>query len=183
MGFPNLQPILQSLLDSGRYSDLTISCEGQKFQVHRAIVCSQSPFFDAAVKGGFKEASLSHVDLPDDELATIQRVVSFLYLQDYEDTDRSHFQNRKCPSGIDMEPHAAMWNNLGVFMAADKFDISCLKTLARSRIMDWIDKNAKKSPLIVREIWITIPPLETELRDAIIKSISCNAQEFLTYNE
>jgi hypothetical protein len=82
-----------------------------------------------------------------------------------------------------MEPHAALWNNLGVFMAADKFDISCLKTLARSRIMNWIDKNAKRFPLIVREIWITIPPLETELRDAIIKSISCNAPEFLACDE
>ncbi|KAJ6125853.1 hypothetical protein N7471_010346 [Penicillium samsonianum] len=129
MGFPNLQPILQSLLDSGRYSDLTISCEGQKFQVHRAIVCSQSPFFYAAVKGGFMEASLSYVDLLDDELATIQRGCLFLYLQDYEDTDGSHFQNRKGASGNGTEPHTAMWNNLGVFMAADKFDISRLKSL------------------------------------------------------
>ncbi|KAJ5593563.1 hypothetical protein N7537_010467 [Penicillium hordei] len=55
--------------------------------------------------------------------------------------------------------------------------------LARSRIMDWIDKSAMRFPLIVQEIWVTIPPLETELRDAIIKSISCHAQEFLTYDE
>lgn len=131
----------------------------------------------------YKEASLAHVDLPDDELATIQRVVSFLYLQDYEDTHSSHFENRKCASGNDMEPHAAMWDNLGVFMAADKFDISPLKLLARSRIMDWINESAMRFRLIVQEIWVTIPPLETELRDAIIKSISCHAQEFLTHDE
>jgi hypothetical protein len=28
-----------------------------------------------------------------------------------------------------------------------------------------------------------LPPLETELRDAIIKAISCHAQEFLTNDE
>ncbi|KAF9243988.1 hypothetical protein DTO006G1_7242 [Penicillium roqueforti] len=138
---------------------------------------------EVPVKGGFREASLSHVDLPDDELATIQRVVSFLYHQDYEDTDGSYFQNRKCASGNGMEPHAAMWNNLGVFMAADKFDISRLKILARSRIMNWISENARGFPLIVQQIWITIPPLESEIRDAIIKSISCDAQEFLAYDE
>lgn len=58
MGFPDLQPLLQSLLESGRNSDLTISCEGRKFAVHRAIVCCQSSFFDAAVKGGFKVNSI-----------------------------------------------------------------------------------------------------------------------------
>lgn len=68
-------------------------------------------------------------------------------------------------------------------MAADKFDISRLKILARSRIMNWIYENARRFPLIVQEIWITIPPLENEIRDAIIKSISCDAQEFLTYDE
>jgi hypothetical protein len=82
-----------------------------------------------------------------------------------------------------MEPHAAMLNNLGVFMAADKFGILSLKVLASSRISDWIDKNAKKFPLTVQEIWSTIPPLETDLREAMIKSISCDAQEFLTYDE
>ncbi|KAJ5318321.1 hypothetical protein N7476_004741, partial [Penicillium atrosanguineum] len=173
MGSISLQLILQRLLDSGRYSDLTISCGEKNFQVHRAIVCSQSSFFDAAVKGGFKEAYLSHVDLPDDELGTIQRVVSFLYLQDYQETDESHSEIRDSDS---------MWNNLGVFMAADKFDISILKDFARSRIIKWIDTNAIKSPLNVRNIWTTLPPHETQLRDAIVRSISCDVQQFLIYD-
>ncbi|KAJ5991369.1 hypothetical protein N7522_011576 [Penicillium canescens] len=181
MGFPDLQPILQSLLDSGKYSDLMISCEGRNFKVHRAIVCSQSSFFDAAVKGGFKEASLSQVDLPDDELATIHRVISFLYVQDYGETDDLDFA--KAASRENIDPHAAMWNNLRVFMAADKFDISPLKSLARTRLLNWIDKNAKSLPLVLQQIWITIPPLETELRDAIIKAISRHTQEFLTHDD
>ncbi|CAG8071843.1 unnamed protein product [Penicillium nalgiovense] len=150
MGFPGLQPLLQGLLESGRYSDLTISCEGRKFAVHRAIVCCQSSFFDAAVKGGFKVNS-------------IRQKVSV--------------------SGEDKDSHAVLWNNLGVFVAADKFDIAPLKQLGRTRLINWIVKNARRHPFVVREIWVTLPPLETELRDAIMKAISCHAQEFLNNDE
>lgn len=76
-----------------------------------------------------------------------------------------------------------MWNNLGVFMAADKFDITPLKQLARTRLINWIHKNANRLPFVVREIWVTLPPLETELQDAIIKAISCHAKEFLNKDE
>ncbi|KAJ5244798.1 hypothetical protein N7489_004894 [Penicillium chrysogenum] len=183
MGFPDLQPLLQSLLESGRYSDLTISCEGRKFAVHRAIVCCQSSFFDAAVKGGFKEAASSQIDLPDDELATIQRVVTFLYIRDYDDTGIPDIEDKKSVSVEDEDSHAVLWNNLGVFMAADKFDIAPLKQLARNRLINWIDENAQRLPFVVPEIWVTLPPIETELRDAIIKAISCHAQEFLNNDE
>jgi hypothetical protein len=76
-----------------------------------------------------------------------------------------------------------MWNNLWVFIAADKFDISPLKDHARSRIIKWINENASNSPLIMEKIWTTIPPHETLLRDAIIKSISSNAHGFLIHDE
>lgn len=42
-------------------------------------------------------------------------------------------------------------------MAADKFHIPPLKNLARIRLLNWIDKNAKGLPLVLQQIWITIP--------------------------
>lgn len=39
---------------NGKYSDLIIRCQGTDFRVHRAIVCPQCPFFDAACSGGFR---------------------------------------------------------------------------------------------------------------------------------
>jgi hypothetical protein len=54
MGFSHLEVVMKRLLDEGKYADLTISCPGREFKGHRAISCSQSPFFDAALNGGFR---------------------------------------------------------------------------------------------------------------------------------
>ncbi len=42
------------LLQTGRFSDLTLVCKDRRFRVHRAIVCSRSPVWAAAAEGGFK---------------------------------------------------------------------------------------------------------------------------------
>lgn len=42
-----------SLLGSEKFSNMIIRCGGREFKAHRAIVCSQSPFFDRALTGGF----------------------------------------------------------------------------------------------------------------------------------
>ena len=155
MGFPDLQPLLQSLLESGRYSDLTISCEGRKFAVHRAIVCCQSSFFDAAVKGGFKVNQCPSKPRLVAMTNTVARrllhrkstylmmsqqpfneLVTFLYIRDYDDTGIPDIEDKKSVSGEVKDSHAVLWNNLGVFMAADKFDIAPLKQLARTRLIN-----------------------------------------------
>ncbi|PQE16205.1 BTB POZ domain protein [Rutstroemia sp. NJR-2017a BVV2] len=41
------------MLDSGRYSDLTITCGSKVFRVHRNVVCLQSKPLAAHVDGVF----------------------------------------------------------------------------------------------------------------------------------
>jgi hypothetical protein len=52
--FKPLQESLKRLLDSSKYSDLTIQCDDQQWLVHKSIVCSQSDFFSAACDRDFK---------------------------------------------------------------------------------------------------------------------------------
>lgn len=42
------------LLDSGAFSDLTITCGPDSYQVHKAIVCARADFFARAIKFGGK---------------------------------------------------------------------------------------------------------------------------------
>lgn len=41
------------LFETGAYSDLTITCGEDRYAVHKAIVCTRSPFFAAACNGMF----------------------------------------------------------------------------------------------------------------------------------
>lgn len=36
------------LYQTGKYADLIVNCQGRRFDVHKAIVCSQCPFFTQA---------------------------------------------------------------------------------------------------------------------------------------
>ncbi len=49
---------LSSILNSGKYSDMTICCGGREFMVHRAVVCPRSRFFAAACDGEFQVPSV-----------------------------------------------------------------------------------------------------------------------------
>jgi hypothetical protein len=63
-------------------------------------------------------------------------LVTFLYIRDYDDTGIPDIEDKKSVSGEVKDSHAVLWNNLGVFMAADKFDIAPLKQLARTRLIN-----------------------------------------------
>ncbi|KAJ5465328.1 uncharacterized protein N7458_001014 [Penicillium daleae] len=175
MGFSDLEVVMRSFLDDGKYADMTISCQEHNFKGHRAIICSQSPFFDAALNDGFKEAKSSQVNLPGDNVDTIARVLSFCYLQDYGQVDDS----------MNLKPDGIPRSHRGVYLAADKFGIFSLRELASSRIVNWAKSNWNLGcfPHIVEDIWCTTPPHENGLRDAIVEVVSTNIQHFLTQNE
>ena len=45
---------LAQLMNSKKYSDLKFVCQGEEFEVHKAIVCPQSRVLAAACDGGFQ---------------------------------------------------------------------------------------------------------------------------------
>lgn len=58
-----------------------------------------------------------------------------------------------------------------------------MKSLTKARLINWIENNPEKLSQIVRDIWVNSPPLETELRSAIIDAISDHAETFLKHDE
>ncbi|KAI9701781.1 MAG: hypothetical protein M1836_001125 [Candelina mexicana] len=74
---------LGTMLETGKYSDLTLRCHGEDFRVHRAVVCAASKVIGAAIDGGFKEAGTSVYVLRDEDPGTLRRALAFLYNKDY----------------------------------------------------------------------------------------------------
>jgi hypothetical protein len=50
------QPIagIWSAFEEGKYTDFTIKCKGKDFRVHRVVLGTQSSYFNALFKAGFK---------------------------------------------------------------------------------------------------------------------------------
>ncbi|CAI7669911.1 unnamed protein product [Penicillium pancosmium] len=235
----------------GKYSDMKVKCGGISFDVLRNILCSQSHFFEAAMSGGFKESSSCVVDLPDDDPECIERVLAFLYIQDYSEaghtqtfkaeaaSDTKGSSKRKKASSIKASrkrktPHSAkdsltgasstaadeissilpvdlpvnnpstsvepqsnppekvplvdgvIFNNIDVYIAADKFGIDMLYALAASRICTWLSANTTSESFLdaAQKVMSSTPPHDPTLTDHLAQlmtgklSIFAKNQEF-----
>ncbi|KAK4143179.1 uncharacterized protein C8A04DRAFT_12629 [Dichotomopilus funicola] len=83
----SLYRALSGLLNSDKFSDMAIHCSGREFPAHRAIVCSQSSFFDKAMTSGFSEAASGIVNVPEDDPDILERFLQFLYTGTYKEDD------------------------------------------------------------------------------------------------
>ncbi|KAL8775132.1 MAG: hypothetical protein Q9209_000611 [Squamulea sp. 1 TL-2023] len=74
--------------ESGTGADMTVICQGETFRCHSAIICSRSPYFEAAFFGSFEEGLTKTIDLSADNLPLIRRMLKYFYVLDYsEDED------------------------------------------------------------------------------------------------
>ncbi|KAF5723308.1 hypothetical protein FMUND_1942 [Fusarium mundagurra] len=81
----SIHAALSTLLHSEKFSDMTIICGEHQFKTHRAVVCTQSPFFDKAMSGNFMESKSRSIELPEDDPDVVERFLEFLYTGTYTD--------------------------------------------------------------------------------------------------
>ncbi|KAK6527303.1 hypothetical protein TWF281_010490 [Arthrobotrys megalospora] len=74
---------METLLESGKYSDFKILCGPREWKVHRAIICPQSDYFTMLCDSQFKEAKIAEIDLVDENPSDVQKMLSFLYSGSY----------------------------------------------------------------------------------------------------
>ncbi|EEU35270.1 uncharacterized protein NECHADRAFT_88094 [Fusarium vanettenii 77-13-4] len=75
--------MLSELLQTGKFSDCTIICQGKEFKLHKVVVCAQSPIIAAALEKASKESRSSSLHITGFDLATVECMVDFLYHEDY----------------------------------------------------------------------------------------------------
>jgi len=126
---------------------LIVGPERRIFAAHEDVL-SRSPFFAAALKGQFLEASMKQVDLPDEEPEIISCILEYLYKGDYfprllhnkrrnswelEDAqDNSKSGGRGSSEAIMVHPgvDGELLRDTVVYCAAEKYGLEELKRLA-----------------------------------------------------
>ena len=166
-----------TLLNSEKYSDLTITTQARSYQAHKAIVCTQSKVLAAMSDSGFRETSTSTFLLEDDDPATVERMITFLYTDNYDD-------GNPAVTVTDAKPCVGpiLMANTLVYSIADKYDIQRLKVLAMDKFRKVECRVAWKCedfPTIVAEIFNTTPDSDWGMRNIAIEACARNMDELL----
>ncbi|KAL1627764.1 hypothetical protein SLS54_002030 [Diplodia seriata] len=130
--FPTLNMGLAGYLASGEGSDMKIKCGDDVHNVHRMIVCAQSPFFANALKEehNFKEAQTRTVELNDDDPAIVTAAIQFMYMGYYPTNQLRGSKTKRVNF------------HLSVYFFADRFGIGGLREYCAERIKQVL--NAKE---------------------------------------
>ncbi|OJD14598.1 hypothetical protein ACJ73_09065 [Blastomyces percursus] len=83
MAKPEDELIKALIRETGQYSDVTVTSKNKRYYLHRCIICPRSDFFQAACNGKFKEAKTGEICLDDDDPLVVEKMVDYIYTQDY----------------------------------------------------------------------------------------------------
>lgn len=62
---------------------LYVGNDREVFYIHRNLLCNASPVFKAAFAGKFRESSELSMELPDEDVDSLNRLVQWLYTKRY----------------------------------------------------------------------------------------------------
>ncbi|KAM3508856.1 hypothetical protein MY11210_006567 [Beauveria gryllotalpidicola] len=79
--------LLAQMMLSEEYSDMSFSCNGKLFKVHKVVVCPQSSVIRAAMCSGFQESESGNLNMDAFTPESVQRFRQFLYTKDYDVID------------------------------------------------------------------------------------------------
>jgi hypothetical protein len=156
------------ILESSKYSDLTITCQGQVFKVHRTFVCPQSKPLAAHVESGFRESITGEIKLDHDHPEAVHKMISFFYTQNYTLDDTSS------------EP---LLSHTRIYITADKYDVPLLKRLASENYKkvtsEKFDENLFLFIDSLKMICDETPESDKGLRDVAIKAARDNLGDLM----
>ncbi|MCJ1346387.1 hypothetical protein MMC31_004603 [Peltigera leucophlebia] len=94
---------------------LLVGEEKLPFHVHLDVICKESSVFKAAFSGEFTEASNKSMNLPDDDIESVDRMIQWLYSKQYE--------LAKWSEDIKTTASARYWQLARLNTLADKYNI------------------------------------------------------------
>lgn len=142
-GLRDLSANFASLLETGNFSDVTVVCGEERFEVHSVILAARSPVFQAMWSTSMKERASKEVQVIDLEPAAVRRMLRFMYsgvlneeLQNDSDTvallEAAH---RYQVSVLVAHCVVALSSGLTVGLVAERLmvaDLACLENLRKA---------------------------------------------------
>ncbi|KAK3068942.1 hypothetical protein LTR53_013100 [Teratosphaeriaceae sp. CCFEE 6253] len=153
---------MSSLLTSEKFTDLTVEREDRSWHVHKTIVCARSAFFVKACEGGFKDAEGGVVTLYDDEPDVIDKMLHYMY------------NNQYCDADTDTPP---VLFNVRMVASAEKYFVDHLAHLAISKL-DCYTESAWGSEAFadaISEAYTTTADSDRRLRETLLQVVVSHA--------
>ncbi|KAL1969767.1 hypothetical protein VTN77DRAFT_7276 [Rasamsonia byssochlamydoides] len=172
--FQRLMDAVSKSQQREEFTDFTLVCEGERFQVHKVIVCSQSAVLRAASMGPFKEASSGVYEMNEDSLPMVRKLIDYFYTADYD-------QNVESADTECAPPISALQIHVRMFVLADKYDIEGLRVLSSEKY-----SNRLMSPCSALEFLESVPDVYTltapsvrVLRDEVTHFARVNLENYI----
>ncbi|KFY87362.1 hypothetical protein V500_07007 [Pseudogymnoascus sp. VKM F-4518 (FW-2643)] len=120
---------MDTLLDSGKYSDLRIVCRQESWNVHRNVISTASSVLERM------NAHPGLIDLTEYEPKIVEKMLRFIYQEDYDDEHETvplpdSIKHAPQKPGRPLPNGEALLVNIKVLIIAEKFGLDDLMDLA-----------------------------------------------------
>jgi len=119
---------LEGILESKTMADFKIVCGGETFDCHRLILSARSPYFRAMFDSNMVESETGRMEIMDMEVETVRAMIKFIYSGK---VDPFRPQPPKVEVTGVLGPQA-----IELLVASDRYDLSGLKKLCESSLVD-----------------------------------------------
>ncbi|PLB35372.1 BTB/POZ domain-containing protein [Aspergillus candidus] len=164
---------LKRLYQDRRFSDLTLEAGPLKLDVHKAIISSQSDYFQALLSNNWAESTSRTIRLEDDDPESVKAMVQFMYEFDYDDSATDDTSTE--------EVHPTIFH-IRVYKTADKYLIPELKVYALRKFLTATNTSKKLTtllPQIIEEAYAATPASDSRLRRAVLELVLSNQDKLI----
>lgn len=132
------------LLDSQKFTDFVIRCDGQDFHVHRLIIYHKSEYFRAIFDNDFKENSEGILELKETTPAAVATVILHCYTNSFNSNSFDKEPGKDTPLGRLVTPAKVsrsqqelhLHNLIDVYLLSDRLLLNALKKEVCIRLFD-----------------------------------------------